>query len=289
MIDYAVEMYLHLFTKDETFPFFIQYGEHEQGLYIHTHKDFNELVIVIDGSAIHVVNNEEYVINKGDVFVVGNDTVHGYKNADTLRICNIMYHHEVFAAAPDITLCAGFHALFVLEPSITKEHSFQSRLKLRHSDYEAVKALTDVMLSEYESRSECRKTMLISQFMTLAVMLSRLYSFDNRTNEQDIINIARAASYIENHFNEDISVTRLADFSHYSERHFIRMFSKTYHATPLEYIIKLRINHACIMLKNTKLTVSEVASRCGFDDSNYFSRIFKKHMGCSPTLYRTKM
>ena len=200
-----------------------------------------------------------------------------------------MYRHEIFSAAPDITLCAGFHALFVLEPSITKEHSFQSRLKLRHSDYEAVKALTDIMLNEYESRSECRKTMLISQFMTLAVMLSRLYSFDEMTNEQDIINIARAASYIENHFNEDISVTQLADFSHYSERHFIRMFSKTYHATPLEYIIKLRINHACIMLKNSKLTVSDIASRCGFDDSNYFSRMFKKHMGCSPTLYRTKM
>lgn len=289
MLDYVIGMSLHLFTKDEAFPFFIQYGEHEQDLYIHTHKDFNELVIVIDGSAIHVVNNEEYIINKGDVFVVGNDTVHGYKNADTLRICNIMYRHEIFEAAPDITLCAGFHALFVLEPSIAKEHSFQSRLKLSHNDYEAIKALTDIMLNEYESKSECRKTMLISHFMTLAVTLSRLYSFDDRTNEQDIINIAQAASYIEKHFNEDISVTKLADFSHYSERHFIRMFSKTYHATPLEYIIKLRINHACIMLKNSKLTISDIASRCGFDDSNYFSRMFKKHMGCSPTLYRTKM
>jgi AraC-like DNA-binding protein len=283
------QMYLKYFTDDESFPFFIQYGEHEDTMFIHSHKDFNELVIVMDGSAIHVVGGEEYIINKGDVFVVGNDTFHGYKNAANLRICNIMYRHELFSAAPDITQSAGFHALFVLEPSITKEHGFQSRLKLKHDDYESVKHLTDRMLSEYNGNTECRKTMLISEFMSLSVMLSRLYGIEKFGSEQDIINIAYAVSYIENHFAENISVTKLAELSHYSESHFIRMFSRTYHSTPLEYIIDLRINHACIMLKNTALTVSETAERCGFDDSNYFSRIFRKRIGCSPTEYRSRV
>lgn len=282
-------MTLDLFTDDETFPFFIQYGEHEDDLYIHTHKDFNELVIVMDGSAIHIVNDEEYFINKGDVFVVGNNTAHGYKNADNLRICNVMYRHEIFSSAQDIAQSAGFHALFVLEPCITKEYSFQNRLKLSHNNYETVKAITDSMLNEYEHKYECRKTMLALHFMNLAATLSRLYRFDDSSGEQDIINIARAASYIENHFNEDISVTELAEYSHYSVRHFIRMFSKTYHAAPLEYIINLRVNHACAMLKNTNLTMAEIASHCGFDDSNYFSRIFRKRMGCSPTEYRNRV
>lgn len=289
MSDYVIEMPLDLFANDETFPFFVQYGEHNDKLFIHTHKDFNELVIVMDGTAIHVVNNEEYVINKGDVFVVGNDTVHGYKNTDNLRICNIMYRHEIFSAAPDITQSAGFHALFVLEPHITKEYVFKSRLKLSHDKYEEVKMLTDNMLNEYEHDHECRKTMLVSLFLKLAATLSRLYSFDDSIVEQDIINIARAASYIEKNFRENISVADLARYSHYSERHFIRIFSKTYHTTPLEYLIDLRINHACIMLKNTDLTVSEIATYCGVSDGNYFSRIFKKRIGCSPTAYRKIM
>jgi AraC-like DNA-binding protein len=283
----SVEAYLSWFTDDVDFPFFIQYGWHEQDLYVHCHRDFNELVIVTEGSAVHVVNSEEYTIEKGDVFVVGNDTIHGYKNPENFRICNIMYRHsEMFSALPDIMTSAGYQALFVLEPRITKEQSFRSRLRLKHENYKAVKLLLDDMIHEYKSGSECRKTMLISQFARLAVTLSRLYSFDNGDNRQDMVNIAKAVSYMENNFTEDISAGQLAELSHYSERHFMRIFRKTYNASPLEYIIDLRINHACMLLKSTDMSISETAEKCGFDNVNYFSRLFKKRMGITPSGYR---
>ena len=52
MSDNIPEARLNWFTNDVDFPFFIQYGKHDKDLYIHSHKDFNELVIVIDGSAV---------------------------------------------------------------------------------------------------------------------------------------------------------------------------------------------------------------------------------------------
>lgn len=283
----VTEAYLSWFTNDADFPFFIQYGWHDQELYLHCHRDFNELVIVTEGSAVHVVNSEEYAIEKGDVFVVGNDTVHGYKNPENFRICNIMYrHNEMFSALPDIMTGAGYQALFVLEPHITKEQSFRSRLRLKHENYKAVKRLLDDMLREYQSGEECRKTMLVSQFAHLAVTLSRLYSFDGGDGGQDVVNIAKAVSYMENHFTEDISAGQLAELSHYSERHFMRIFRKAYNASPLEYMIDLRINHACMLLKSTRLSIAETAGKCGFDDVNYFSRLFKKRMGITPSGYR---
>lgn len=279
---------LDWFTNDADFPFFIQYGEHEQDLYIHTHRDFNELVIVMEGSAVHVVNNEEYSIKKGDVFVVGNDTVHGYTAPENFHICNIMYRHkEMFSALPDIASNAGFQALFVLEPRITKDQSFQSRLKIRPENYQAVKVLLDDMIKEYEGNFECRKTLLISRFTQLAVMLSRFYSFDSSEKEHDIINIAKTISYIENHYREPISIAKLAELSGYSERHFTRIFRNAYKCSPMEYIINLRISRACAFLQSSRLTVSEAAEKCGFDDVNYFSRLFKKKIGVSPSKYGT--
>lgn len=287
MAEGFAEVYLNWFTDDDEFPFFIQFGGHERDLYIHSHRDFNELVIVTEGSAVHIVNSEEYPIQKGDVFVVGNDTVHGYRNAENFHICNIMYRHDrMFSGSPDISSCAGYHALFVLEPRITKEQSFRSRLRLKRENYAAVKIILDDMLREYEGSSECRKTMLTAQFARLSAMLSRLYSFDGGGEAHDMVNIAKAVSYIENHFEERISVEELAKISHYSVRHFVRVFKKAYNYPPAEYIINLRISRACAVLRDTGMTISEAAAKCGFDSVNYFSRIFKKRTGLSPTEYK---
>lgn len=289
MAENVVSVYLSWFTSDTTFPFFIQYGEHYTDCFIHLHYDFDELVIVLDGSAVHIVNNEEYPVKKGDVFVVSNDTIHGYRGAKNFRICNIMYrHNEMFISLPDIAASAGYQALFVLEPSITKEQGFRNKLKLNNDNYKAVKFILDDMLNEYGKKSDCWKTMLIAQFVRLATMLSRLYTFDDGESEQDIINIAKAVSYIESHFNENILIDNLAKLSHYSKRHFIRIFNKKYNCSPKEYIIKLRINHACALLNSSDMTISEIAWKCGFYDINYFSRLFKKKIGISPSEYRGK-
>lgn len=281
-------MKLNLFTKDESFPLFIQYGKHDDNLFIHTHKDFSELVIVLSGSAMHIVDNENFYIKKGDVFVISNDTAHGYEEAENFHICNIMYRSEnLLSADYDIKKNAGFHALFVLEPYFTKEHNFKSRLTLKPIDFDKIHILTDVMLAEYQTKAEGWQTLLKSSFMTLVVMLSRLYSFGNNSEEVDIINIAKSISYIECHYTEDISIDVLAEISHYSPRHFTRIFSETYNTTPLNYILTLRINHACSLLKESRLPISNIALQCGFSDSNYFSRIFKKKTGLTPKQFRT--
>ena len=91
-----MDFFLNWFTQDETFPFFIQYGTHDEDLCLHTHADFSELVIVLSGTATHVVDGEEYPIRKGDVFVISNNTAHGYKHPKNFHICNIMFHLSYF-------------------------------------------------------------------------------------------------------------------------------------------------------------------------------------------------
>lgn len=98
-------------------------------LCLHTHADFSELVIVLSGTATHVVDGEEYPIRKGDVFVISNNTAHGYKHPKNFHICNIMFHLSYFLDyQSDIKTTAGFHALFVIEPTLTKTQGFKRQL-----------------------------------------------------------------------------------------------------------------------------------------------------------------
>lgn len=280
-------MYLSYFTQDENFPFFIQYGNHDKDLSMHTHADFSELVIVLSGTAAHIVDNQQFYIKKGDVFVISNDTAHGYKSTDDFCICNIMYRSsDLFTIVSDIKKSPGFHALFVLEPYLSKDHSFESRLKLDVLEFEKISAIITQLINEYQKKDEGWQTFVHANFITLVVLLSRLYTMNEHIKSSDIINIAKPVSYIENHYTEQISIEVLAKMAHFSPRHFTRIFSETYHTTPYNYIKLLRIHHACTLLKRTSLSISNIALESGYNDSNYFSRLFRDCIGTTPKEYR---
>ncbi len=280
-------MKLSYFTNDDSFPLFIQFGRHDIPLFVHGHDDFYELVTVLDGSAEHVVDGESSIIRKGDVFVIGNGISHGFEAPDGLRICNIMYRPEMlFPGDSDIRQLPGFHALFLLEPYLSSTQHFQSRLRLTPSDMARVMPLINAAEAEYTTNSPGRKTMVLSLVRQLAVLLSRLY--DCPTKPREISGIADAAAFMETSFADSIAISDVIEKSHYSQRHFIRLFSAAYGMTPQRYLLDVRIRHASAMLKESVLPVTEVALRCGFDDSNYFSRVFRKYTGRSPSEYRTK-
>lgn len=278
-------MELYFFTQDNTFPFYIQYGEHEEEVFIHEHRDFTELVIVLEGSAVHIVNNERFEIKKGDVFVMNEGVFHGYENPQNFKICNIMFRTETFISENyDIRLLPGFHALFLLEPKYNVENGFKSRLKLTPVAFSEIERLLKNCANEYYSSESGRKTMVRSYFLQIVVLLSRLYGTNVRHKE--IEGISNAAAFMETHYMEDIGTDELLNVSHYSQRHFIRLFSATYNTTPQQYLLGIRIRHAYNMLRDKTLSVTEIATRCGFNDSNYFCRIFKKNTGMTPSMYR---
>lgn len=278
-------MKLSYFTQDESFPFYINYGTHTENMFLHGHEDFFELVIILDGRADHVVGEQRFKVQKGDVFAVGNDIYHGYENPENLKICNIMFRPEALISADhDIKQLPGFHALFLIEPSFTSSKNFKSRLKIGAGLFSEIKHIIGDAIREYASGNKGRKTMLTSYFLRLAVILSRAY--EEAEPMKEIAGIAEAAAYMESNYSEDISIERLVDISHYSQRHFIRLFSDAYHVSPQKYLTSIRLRHACTILKDTDLSVTETAMYCGFGDPNYFSRIFKKYSGMTPLQYR---
>ncbi|WP_219838559.1 helix-turn-helix domain-containing protein [Paenibacillus sp. R14(2021)] len=281
-------IHLEWFTTDEQFQFYIQYGEHDEDMYMHHHVDFSELVIVLRGNATHVVNKEETFIKKGDVFVIDGSTSHAYKDPHEFRICNIMYRPDFLKlAGPDLRTSNGYQALFVLEPFYRNINHFESKLSLVIPSLEYVSSLVAFMIEEYGNKLQGYQTMLRSRFMELVVYLSRQYENQERQGVQgNLMHLANAISFIEDHYLEQLSREQIAAESNISVRHLNRIFQSYYQTTPFAYLQKLRLEHASMLLETKDIPISEISFKSGFNDSNYFTRQFTKAYGMSPKAYR---
>ncbi len=100
----------------------------------------------------------------------------------------------------------------------------------------------------------------------------------------DEMNLAR--QYFHEHYNEPISVEEFAQTRHVSISLFMRNFKKAYGVSPKQYILNLRMNNAQNLLETTDYTVTEIAAIVGYDNPLYFSRIYHKQKGQSPSDYR---
>ncbi|MET3938001.1 AraC family L-rhamnose operon regulatory protein RhaS [Paenibacillus sp. PvP094] len=280
--------YLNWFTSDLQFPFYIQYGGHEEDTELHQHVDFSELVIVLNGNATHVVHTEEYFIKKGNAFVINGSTPHAYRDPHDFKICNIMFRPEMLASiGPDLKKSNGFQALFVLEPYYRNIHSYPGKLALPIPSLEYVESLIAIMIEEYHGQLQGYQTMLLSRFTELVVYLSRHYDTQEKGMEGNhLMHLANAISYMEDHYLEPLTLEEIAGKSNISVRHLNRIFRSYYQMTPIAYMLTLRLERACSLLKHSSLTITQISYECGFNDSNYFTRQFRKAYGVSPKVYR---
>jgi len=102
-------------------------------------------------------------------------------------------------------------------------------------------------------------------------------------------NIQSACEYIENHFDEDLSLDKMAGIFNLSPNHFSCLFSREIGMSFLHYLTNCRIEKAKILLMDKNYKTYEVGECVGYVNPHYFSRIFKKYSGMAPTTYRENM
>ena len=100
------------------------------------------------------------------------------------------------------------------------------------------------------------------------------------------LQLDRAVSYIREHFQEPISMTNLAKRTGMSVRQFNRRFREVFGTNPRTFLIKTRIQAACVELRSTDIPISDIALDFGFSDQSSFTQHFRKHMGITPFRYR---
>lgn len=97
-----------------------------------------------------------------------------------------------------------------------------------------------------------------------------------------------ATTYMRKHFATISSIVEIADACNISAEHLCRCFQKEKGQSPLQFLTKLRMEHALFLLLNTTDDIEHIATACGYQNGNYFAKVFKKYVHCSPSEYRKR-
>lgn len=143
-------------------------------------------------------------------------------------------------------------------------------------------------MSEFENKQLGYENILQSLSAIIAHQLIRGIIGINDSSHLYVkrFEIERVIEYMHQNFGNKLTVEGLAKLANMSESHFIRVFKKETKLTPINYLIKVRINKAKKMLRDKTKNITEIALKCGFDSTSHFSSCFANQFGSTPTEYR---
>lgn len=270
------------FTPDQ-FPLGIHAPQHHRQTKIHAHE-FTELVVIQTGRVVHVTEEEEYPVEAGDVFVIHEGDAHGYRDGQNLILLNVMYNsRRLLGPADAVRKIPGYHAMFCIEPKFRKRHGPRARLRLQPRELKKTLDWIAAIREELETKNPGYELLATALFLQLVGFLSRRYSRISTPQTHGPLRLGEVISFLEEHYHQPIRLEQLAEMAHMSPRHLLRTFREATGLTPIEYLLRKRIQKATHLLQTEDMNVTEAAFAVGFADSNYFSRQFRKITGQRPT------
>ncbi|MBR2465461.1 MAG: helix-turn-helix transcriptional regulator [Clostridia bacterium] len=224
------------------------------------------------GVSYAVSGNAEYRLSSGESFkVCAGDVVFLTDKARYTVLTGGDYHHYtvnfLLSEAPtsDLLHPSGVSVLF-------------GGGGIYHGLFSAISELWRDKKFGYEMRSISVLYSVLSEFFH-GLYLKNTDDFAHRR-------LAPAKEYIDTHPTEDISIEFLSELVSMSRTNFRREFARLFGDSPIHYRDTRRIAFIKDALATGFYTVSEAARTCGFEDTSYFSRFFKKHTGMTPMEFK---
>lgn len=269
----------------DPFPFSISRALlHREGFIPHGHA-YTELVIIIGGRGIHKTGQAVYPVRRGDIFVIRRGESHGFEDGRQLEMYNLSLD-AAFYRGEDFRDNAGVALLFDLEPRFREAGNSDAMFHADPLQMDRIIPLCAVLEEELRLKDQGYKGMFKSLLTQLMILLGRYYTSGEAPSAVRLQRLAAALEEMERDALLNVDLKQLAERHGYSAAHFTRLFRKVYGLSPLQYILQQRLGRAAALLRDGELSISETAWRCGFTDSNYFSRLFRSKMGMSPRDYR---
>jgi len=262
-----------LITEDIKNSDLKNYEQASQGYY--------EVEFIIEGSGSILINDQEYKVNANNIiFKKPTQTCHRictYKSYLVRFAIAAPCRHDMYSARRRVVIYTN--SLVDQIPTLTCTNYADKYIPLFNS-----------LLNEFSN-----PTAASDLFMKICILqiISTLYMETlNALNENAIpltcyhTKVKKALDYINKNIHNKITLDQLSAYVNVSKNHLLKIFSDTVGMTPNEYITKKRLDMAKEMLMMTDSSITQIATSCGFDNTTYFSYLFKKHTNLSPRSYR---
>lgn len=247
----------------------------------HRHN-FYLLVLFTKGSGTHTIDFKHYDIQKGSLFVVQPGQIHGWNLSEDIDGYIVFYSKEVY------NLYFG--------PQKIDDYSFLlsaksiPEIRLKDADLDEIIWYFSMMLNESQAKNPKRIEKILNLLDTVNITISRKFSSDD--NQESLLYNYKVKEFqriLEHHFISEKSPSFYAGKMNISLKHLNRICKSTLNQTATEIITNRVILEAKRMLINPKKSVSQIADDLQFINYSYFSKLFRKHTGNSPSDFRESL
>ena len=244
---------------------------------MHWHRE-TEILRIRSGSIRLYIDDREICGEAGDLLIIGGGVIHGGDPEGCVYECLVfdpkpmLMHAEACKRAMTPFMNRN---IFISHRTSGEEPGFEQavgrlfacgEVGLSANVFRTMGALFDFfgLLVEYTDRADM------------------FYTQSGQKTEQ----LKPALEFIENHYGQNITLEELARLTGLSSKYFCRYFKTIVHRSPIDYLNYYRIECASHFLIASDMTVAEIAQHCGYNDSSFFIKQFRKYKGTTPRQYR---
>lgn len=250
------------------------------------HDSF-EMVYIKKGLAIFEINGEPVQVGPNDIIIIKPEQYHKFIVQSESGCEFIVLNFKFVSRNKDEVSRVSLHDFL----NFVENRETGAYITLKVSQKNEIITLLNRILREQQNKeieSEFLSNLLV---LELFVLLSRALKTewensirDKSTKLRELISIS--VNYIKNNFERDISLEDIARYVFLSPGYFIRAFREETGTSPINYLLKIRVERAMELLADTDDRIIDIALAVGFSSQQRFTEMFKKHTGMTPTQYR---
>ncbi len=246
----------------------------------HWHKEW-EILRVVKGNFQIRIDRELFSASEGDIFLIHSGAVHGGIPNECVYECFVFDLYGFFRSIDFVKK----HLRPFYRGTVTPQ------CFLKKGESQKIESITSALMSSFENNTAELDVLtgisgLFSQIITekrFKENESEEFSANNRIEQ-----IKSVLEFIEENYSSAITLRDLACASNMNPKYFCRVFSSLTHQSPMDYVNFYRIEKAAFLLETTDLSITTIGLECGFSESSYFTKVFKKYKNTTPRQYRKR-
>lgn len=255
------------------------------------HHAFLEMSCVLRGTGTYCVNHEEFDMRPGDIFLFSPTDEHRLVLRNE-QLEHIVIHIDPFFLWNALGNDMDYKFLMVF---FQRNAQFRCRLDRENPAGAQLVQWFREILQESLSRQDCYELMIKIKLQSILAQIIRCYDCIDTgkaalmLRSGDLEKMNQVLAYIEEHLHEKIRLSELAAIAHVSTSYFSTIFKQINGLPPVEYVVGRRIQRAVEYIRTTDMSLADIATACGFNNSTNFYKAFHRVTGRTPASYRKPM